>query len=445
MNLLKGTIRILMLSVFAFSLLGCEHLSKSEKANVSSRWQYRVEVTNLTDEEYPDNPDIGFRSSLYQEEYFNELELNIPDSMSMFNIDFKFTSLGDDAVNLSGLDISEFIPTIPKGLEQDEYLTYLSLVNQEWNRNQVRFSKEEFNATNPIIVRVDIARNCLNAYLWEIIAYQMEDGKTVPMAHGWFDFPSALYGDLFSLKNGIDFDEVKKPLENWVDPESKTIDKSLLCRRLDTFPIQVTDLSDAMYPVSGAREKKFKEIIYPEAFSTMRDLQTDSARFATFSPPGYYNRSDPRKTQLGRFYHLLDAKIFEIFSPINGDTLSEINMRFLHKIDSIETTLIIGGLDLNQFPVLSIEEANSGWKSSMGFANHSFYESYAEHFRTLTESNPYYAYLTDGEGNWLDSHAIGIDGPIFHFTDSTRTELHLWLLSFERHALVGHYDFEMKE
>ena len=51
-----------------------------------------------------------------------------------------------------------------------------------------------------------------------------------------------------------------------------------------------------MYPLAGAREKKFKEIIYPQSFKNMRDLQTDSALFATFTPPGFYNKKDPRAT-----------------------------------------------------------------------------------------------------------------------------------------------------
>lgn len=40
-------------------------------------------------------------------------------------------------------------------------------------------------------------------------------------------------------------------------------------------------------------------------------------------------------------------------------------------------------------------------------------------------------------------HAVGIDGPLLHFSDPDRRTLHVWLLSFERHALVGHVVIEL--
>ncbi|MCH2215346.1 MAG: hypothetical protein MK086_09265 [Flavobacteriales bacterium] len=424
-------------------LVGCGTTPHSKKTFSNRPAQYEVEVINLTDEKYPDNPDIGFRSSRYQEEYFKVLALIIPDSLTSYDVDFKFTSLDGDVISFNRLNLAEFIPTIPHGYEQDEYLTDLSLVNQEWNRNQVSFSTDEFDSTNPHIVRVDIARNCLNAYLWEIIVYEREDDKILPMAHGWFDFPEHLYAELFTLKNGIKYSRIKQSLEHWIDPESRFVDDSVFRKIKGKQSIPINDLSDEMYPISGARKKKLKEIIYPTSFSTMRDLQTDSALFATFTPPGFYNRKDPRTTQLGRFYTVIEAELSSVVSEVSGETLDQIKVLFMHKNGTLRTNLTIGGVDFEEFPILAVAEANRGWKSSMGFGNHTFYESYGDHLNESTQSNPYYAYLTDHEGNWLDSHAIGIDGPIFHFTDSSRTELHLWLLSFERHALVGHYQIQL--
>jgi hypothetical protein len=398
-------------------------------------------IAELSDEQYPDNPDIGFRSTDYQNEYFTEGKLILTDSEEPFQVDFEFYGNNGDIIHFHNLDLSEFIPTIPSGMRQDEYLSYISCINQEWNRNQVRFSPDYFESNNSDIVRVDMARNCLNAYLWEVIVFTEEDEKVVPYSHGWFDFPHELYAKLFQKKNGVAFDTYQKPLENWVDPESKKVDLGLLRTVLDSMEIETIDLSDEMYPVAGAREKKFKEIIFPTDFSSMRDLQTDSALFATFSPPGYYNKADPRKTELGRFYHLETAEVLSVLSQINGDTLSEVVLSFRHKNDPTLTTLILGGLNFDDFPVLSREEANGGWKSSMGIGNHPFYETYQEHMASPAGDNPYYALFLDSDGKWLDSHKVGIDGPIFHFADEERTELHMWLLSFERHALVGHYVF----
>jgi hypothetical protein len=360
-----------------------------------------------------------------------------------FLVDLEFNGSDGDIIHFHDLDISEFIPTIPEGVKKDDYLSYLSCINQEWNRNQVRFLSEQFESNNSEIVRVDIARNCLNAYLWEIIVYINEEGSTLPYAHGWFDFPPGLYANLFEEKNDIPFDEFQKPMEDWVDPENKKIDLKLLRSVLDSLEIKPTDRSDEMYPIAGAREKKLGEIIYPTSFSSMRDLQTDSALFATFTPPGYYNKADPRKTELGRFYHLESSILSEVKSNMNGDTLIELILHFRHQDDSTLTTLVLGGLDFNDFPAITEEDANSGWKSSMGIGNHPFYESYDQHMSSPSAQSPYYAILLDEEGKWLDSHQVGIDGPIFHFSDEERTHLHLWLLSFERHALVGHYEFHI--
>lgn len=422
--------RIAAIVLIAVLIVGCTDKKPEETNDTLS-----FEITNLTDEQYPDNPDIGFRSQQYQNDYFDKGALAI--SSDSFVLDFSFYTTTGDTIGLNAINVSELIPTIPERVKGDEYLSYISCINQEWNRNQVRFDKTEFAATNSEIIRVDLARNCLNAYLWEVIIYIGEGGKTVPYAHGWFDFPHELYAKLFEKKNNISFAAYKSALENWVDPESKQVNMDMLRTEVVDIDVTYKDKSDEMYPVAGARKKKFKEIIYPETFKTMRDLQTDSALFATFTPPGYYNKQDPRTTELGRIYNLKDVQMKKV--NISGDTLHEIALHFTHRDDGKQTTLIIGGIDMSDFPVLDEKEANSGWKSSMGIGNHSFYEHYKEHIRTKSEQSPYYALLLDGEGKWLDSHKIGIDGPIFHFVDEGRKELHLWLLSFERHALVGHY------
>jgi len=74
--------------------------------------------------------------------------------------------------------------------------------------------------------------------------------------------------------------------------------------------------------------------------------------------------------------------------------------------------------------------------------NHSFHESHPKHEHCCSKTNSYFAFLADEQGNWLDSHEIGIDGPIFHWDDERPNLLHLWLLSFERHTLVGHYEIQ---
>lgn len=438
--MLKHKLPLFILTIILFSCNNSQiEESNSENLGVN---EISFEIKNLSDEEYPENPDIGYRSTKYQNNYFQDGIIQRTKDSLIFNLQFYTKS--KDTISIKSINLSEFIPTIPDAIKSDNYLSLLSCVNQEWNRNQVKFEDGEFSTTVPNIARIDVARNCLNAYLWEIIIYIEEDGKTVPYTHGWFDFPHALYAELFEIKNNKPFKIYANFLENWVDPESKKVNLSSLRTVIDTINIQFSDKSDAMYPLAAARLKKRKEIIQPVNFKTMKDLQSDSTLFATFSPPGKYNKKDPRKTELGRLNQLKEATILKVYSPISQDTLYEVSLQFQHKTNGTRTSLVIGGLDFKQFPILSNKNANDGWKHSMGIGNHTFYETYKVHNETIAKNNPYYALLMDTDGKWLDSHKVGIDGPIFHFEDEGRKFLNLWLLSFERHALVGHYALKIK-
>jgi len=429
--------KLIFISLLSLAFSSCVRSPKSPPEIGTSHFP----ISNLTDQEYPDNPDIGFRASQYQSELFTNGELTKTKNAFIWN--FTFHTNQGDSLSLKQVDLSQYIPTIPYHVKADQYLSRVACVNQEWNRNQVKFNGSQFATNIPGVNRVDLARNCLNAYLWEIIVYTEENGKTLPYAHGWFNFPQPHYAHLFTLKNNIAFSEYQAALENWVEPESKSVQFNLLRKKIEPIAIRYSDLSDQMYPKQGARLKKFKEIISPGSFSTMRDLQTDSTLFATFSPPGFYNKQDPRKTELGRFYQLKKVELHTTTSPNTADTLHELALHFGHRTKGVNTTLTIGGLNFNAFPILDEKDANLGWKSSMGIGNHTFYENYSDHIEYKAENSPFYALLTDGQGKWLDSHAVGIDGPIFHFSDSTKSTLHLWLLSFERHALVGHYSIDL--
>lgn len=398
-------------------------------------------IEELDDNAYPDNPDIGFRHSLYSTDFFDAGTLIEKNGKYVF----VFQLTDGDSITIEKLDLMQFIPETPDHLKKDPYLNKLALINQEWNRNQVKLLPGEFQCGNAKIVRVDLARNCLNSYLWEVILYKDDSGKTLPFAHGWFNFPKKKYRELFNERNPDQFDALKGHLAKWHDIESRFVNKSLLRNFVDEWNITYTDLSDSMYPLRAAREKKRKEIMWPEQFETMRDLQSDSTVFATFSSPGFYNKKDPRSTELGRFKHLSGLHVYNTTSIQNGTALIEIEFNFDDPETDRMTRLFIGGLKKEDFPSLSVADANKGWKNSMGFGNHSFYESLKDFNHYTTAESDYYAYLTDGNGSWIDSHKVGIDGPIIHVDDQDPSVIHIWLLSFERHALIGHYTIQQED
>lgn len=410
-------------------LFACKHEKKSETIIIS--------VTNLTDQDYPDNPDIGYRSKDYQSHEINFITAENKGDTAM---SLAINTIGEEWIKFDHVDLLEFIPSIPNHLKNDEYLSLLAVVNQEWNRNQVRFSAEDFVCKDNTIQRVDIARNCLNSYLWEVIVYKLEDGSIVPYTHCWFDFPKDWYQRMFEIRNGQSFSKYAEYLENWKDPASDDVDLFAFRRFVDAAGNMVLTYKaevDTMYPLEGARLKKRKEVIFPKDFQTMKDLQSDSTLYATFSQPGFYNRKDPRTTELGRLDSLMFIEINQVVSEADGEVYEEIEMRFLHNNGQDQTAVLIGGVDMDKLPTLEYFEAVNGWKNSMGFSNHTFYETRKEHEAYSSKKSPYYAMLLDGEGKWLDSHKVGIDGPIMYW--DKQGLLHIWLLSFERHSLVGHY------
>lgn len=439
MQYFQSTWRFVLFGLACFSLAACGEQSANEpvsEVETSAPQLVTFPITNLSADQYPDNPDWGYTASNYDTLYFANGSLRAQDAKG----DFTFFGENGDSIVLKGIDIEEFIPCVPKHLAKNEYMAQVALQNQEWNRNQVRFNGSQFESSDPTIVRVDLARNCLNSYLWEVILYAEEGEGQKPQAHGWFDFPHEYYQELVENRTGNAFGDVKSLLVDWNDLGSQPIDQELLREIVAELPVSFSDKSDEMYPVKAARLKKFKEIIYPTSVNSMRDLQSDSTLYATFTPPGFYNRADPRKTELGRIRNCENINATQTVSKASGDTCLELHFTFMDGNGERTTQLFFGGLDIRDFPTLNPEDANSGWKNSMGFGNHSFYETYEEHLACCAKDNPYYGYLADENGNWLDSHTIGIDGPIIHWDDQRENVLHVWLLSFERHSLVGHYE-----
>jgi len=404
---------------------------------------YKADLRELTDEEYPDNPDISIRHPKSTETVMENISFE--EKGHAFDIIVYPTNSEDDTVAMKNIHLMEFIPSIPHCAKGDDYMTLISVVNQEWNRNQVKWTgkdlaailQKDYTINGEVISRVDLARNCLSSYLWELFFYTKVDGKDQVFYHGWFDFPENLYKKLFKNRNNDDFDKYAAYMENWKDPENAKLDLDLIRTIESSKTVSFENHSDEMYPLQGERKKKKIAIIYPEKFSKMSDFHTDSALFATFSEPGFYNRADPRHTELGRFYTLKEVE-YHATKTTHSDRLDEIKMIF-ERENGEQTQFIFGGLDFSALPRLSAEECNSANAYSMGIGNHPFYEDCNSHEEHNSIESPYFGVLLDGKGNWLDSHKIGIDGPLLHLDKKNPNILHVWLLSFERHALVGHY------
>ena len=415
--------------------------------------KYSSEIKELTDKQYPDNNDIDVRSDLWDK--YSHLNFEIKrNSTHDFTIIITPENQYSDSIILTGINILSWIPTVPKHIAKDDYLKSIGIINAEWNRQQVKIKNAHFkacgkNEEKDKIVRVDLARNCLNAYAWEIITFTKENNKIKPLYHGWFDFPKELYRNLFDEVNKgiLTFEEYREHLENYKDPEKKHLNFEVLRSENARFIPEFNDYRLAFYPMTGARKTKYKNIVCPQNPQRIEDMLNDSTTYSTFQWPGFYDTKDPRSTTLSMLGIPKKVIVKETTSKNEQqDRCFEFDISYARNTDTnYITRVVIGGIKKSQLKQLDQNNYNKGLKMPMGIGNHGFYEEidYAE--THSSSSSPYYGFIVDDEGKWVDSHFFGVDGPLLHLDKDNPNLLHFWLLSFERHAMVSHLTFPLSE
>lgn len=442
--------RLLTALFLSLTLLSCSKKSNEVEKGCSTPKKKIISsssrISTLSDKEYPNNPDISLRSR-FTGAFQHDSICFKRNGEGYFSIEILHGNETSDTLFLDSVLLAEFIPTVPEWIKEDDYLTQIGLINQEWNRQQVQFSKKHFTTSlsgteHPHLKRIDIARNCLNSYLWELILYTEEKGETKPYYHGWFNFTDSLYHQMFWERNQLDFCKYEDHLVKWEDPESKEIDFEELRTVSKSKELDFKNFNNQLYPIVGERKKKEKNIIFPKNASSINDFLTDSTKYATFSPPGFYDYSNPRVTYLSRLAVPKKAELGYAVSGNKKDSIVEITLQFARK-DSITPPLsLVFGFQPEKIPLLDLDNSYKGYQMPMGISNHSFYETYEEMKNNSSLDKPTYALLVDIDNNFIDSHKIGIDGPLLYFDKSSK-KLHLFILSFERHSFVGHYEFNV--
>lgn len=441
--------RLIIITVLVgLTLIGCKE-NVSDKQDVKEL-SNEVSMKEMTDEEYPDNNDMESRCGDWKQYKHHKVSIKREDSTN-FTITFLPSNKNSDTITIENINLLEWIPTIPDYLK-DDYLKKIGIINAEWNRQQVKFVENEFKISKHTeegkkTVRVDLARNCLNSYLWELSTYAKEGNQQKPLYHGWFEFPRAFYEELFDEvnKGKLTFAEYKDYLINYQEPASKVVNFEALRIVESSKQVDFINLNNEFYPLTGARKSKYKNIVYPKNPNTINDFLNDSTAFSTFLYPGYYSTSDPRATTLSKLKYPQKVVVNKVISNNKTkDHCLEFDVIFARGTDTTELTrVVIGGVKRNEIPQLALNDYNKGYKMPMGIGNHGFYEKVTYTQSHSTKDSPYYAMIVNGEGKWIDSHFFGVDGPLLHFDKENPKLLHFWLLSFERHAMVTHLTFEL--
>ncbi len=77
----------------------------------------------------------------------------------------------------------------------------IALTNRQWNRQQVRFDPHSSHIEvsggdgfeRDHLYSAALARNCLNAGLWEVLLFTQENGHKALYYQNWFTFPLGHY------------------------------------------------------------------------------------------------------------------------------------------------------------------------------------------------------------------------------------------------------------
>lgn len=402
-----------------------------------------VALTTFTAREYPDSPESRSRLS----DRFQHRRLVIERlGGTRFRFMLEPASAQATSIELRDVDLALFVAAVPPWAKTDPDLTKIGLIDREWNRQQVRFPRNsphvqvyeggdglEQRALN----RIDLARNCLNAGLWELLLFTKEDGEDRVYEHLWFTFPLGLYKQLFEKVNGLSYWSYWWKLEHWVDPSGTPIRLDRLRTVEREWSVEATAQWDEPVAALGEQARKRKNILTPVP-ATYRDWYRQPVRFASFISPGIYSRAQSRDTQLHYLAEVTGATLRRVTNPTGSKPLAEIELAFRSLQTGEVTRLILGGFDLATLPTASSKDYDQGWQAPLGIGNPRFFESYEQALISPPTQRTFYGFHLDAQNRWLDHHAIGVDGPLLHWDAADPSRLHLYLLSYERHALLNH-------
>lgn len=406
-------------------------------------WRYQtspvmmVPVAEVAPKDYTDDPAI--RSIHYGELGGHQLKLVQKDKT---HFDFVFMSDKGGTVTFEDIDLALFIPELPRWLYGDPQMAIVYYAEREWNRQQVAFTPASpqvaIKGSDNHLSSLELAKNCLNAGLWEVQFFMEEDGEKQLCYHGWFTLPIGHYKALFEeLNPGSSYWSHWYRLEHWWDPAGTVIDFDKLRTVLNEERVTTHPVAEEPVLARGEQARKRKTVM-GEPITTWEEYPDGEVTFATFEPPGRYNTKRPWGHEFGRIAQLERVWQRKVECPVGDRPLDELELLF----DGGRTRLILGGIDLQELPLLSPDDYTEGKLLPMGISLPPFYEPYEVLTQNPPQNLPSYSMLVDEENRWLNHHAIAIDGTILFRDQSNPRHLHVYLLSYERHALVGHYIIE---
>jgi hypothetical protein len=127
-----------------------------------------------------------------------------------------------------------------------------------------------------------------------------------------------------------------------------------------------------------------------------------------------------------------------VVSPATSKPLHEVELVFTGK-DRGSYRFVVSGFDPAALPQLPTQEYPKGLYMPMGIGVPPFFQNYDELTNNPPHKSPYFCVLMDRDGRWVNHHDVAIDGPVMHRDKRDPNLLHVYLLSYERQTLIGHF------
>nr|NGX42184.1 hypothetical protein [Chlamydiota bacterium] len=260
-------------------------------------------------------------------------------------------------------------------------------------------------------------------------------GQKALYYQGWFKFPLGHYKDLFEAMNKSSYWKHGYRLEHWFDPAGKYVDLAKLRTVTEEAEVDIYRQPDEEVLVVGEQLRKSR---------MLERGSRENGKYPTFIPPGRYSVDHPWDYEYEKISTLEKATVRNITCPISDQKFHEVELLFRSSRNGKLHRFIVGGVNLQHLPQLPVENYARGLYMPMGIGVSPFYQSYKDLELAPPSHSPYYSLLLDENDRWINHHEVAIDGPILHRDASNSNIVHLYLMSYERQSLVGHFVFSLE-
>lgn len=377
-----------------------------------------------------------------------------------YDVSFNLSE-GGPAVQLAlrDIDLNLFIPQVPDSARGNKDLTRWFLTEREFNRQRVKFEpgsphielSEAFADYAPEDISVSLTNNCLGAGYWELaVFYEPENGDSKKLYQGYFTFPRGEYAKMVAELNPTKYHQVARTMEAWPGfrfLSGMNFNLNELRQVNSETQIPVTDLKTEQILAVDEQVKKANLIVYPDGSSadslrTWEDLRKTDLKFHGFVTPGIYDEEVLWDSDFKQIANVTGATGRQISSPMSEKELIEVEIGFEGEAGEIRR-LIISGIDLEEVPQLDVSEYPSGIYVPLGFGT-PFTQNYTELAENPPAEYAFFSVVLDQNDGVVDYRKdIGLNGIIMHRDSSDPNKLHLFVMSYERITLVGHYVIDL--